>query len=110
LELVNYSSVVGHGFKKLTLSSGRRSCPGVQVVEQDIFIALVRLLWAFEFSTPPGSLMVIDQVDGFFGEGIRRPKEFPLNIKPRSERRKATIEREMGLAKESVYTSYGSYE
>ncbi|KAG8731899.1 hypothetical protein FRC11_001717 [Ceratobasidium sp. 423] len=93
-----------------SFGAGRRSCPGVQVAEQDIFIALARLLWAFEFSTPTGVSVVTDQLHGFFGEGIRRPREFPLVIKARSERRKATIGRELALVKESIFSLYGSYE
>ncbi|ELU37780.1 cytochrome P450, putative [Rhizoctonia solani AG-1 IA] len=89
--------------------AGRRSCPGVQVAEQDIFIALSRLLWAFEFSAPTGTQVNVEQC-AFTGETVRHPKEFPLVIKPRSERRKATIEREMAHAKEHVFSQYGVYK
>ncbi|KAF8709312.1 Cytochrome P450, partial [Rhizoctonia solani] len=89
--------------------AGRRSCPGVQVAEQDVFIALSRLLWAFEFSAPTGTQVNLEQ-SAFTGETVRHPKEFPLVIKPRSERRKATIEREMAHAKEHVFSQYGVYK
>ncbi|KAH7343964.1 cytochrome P450 [Rhizoctonia solani] len=89
--------------------AGRRSCPGVQVAEQDMFIALSRLLWAFEFSAPPGTDVNVEQ-SAFVGETVRHPKEFPLIIKPRSEGRKATIEREMSHAKEHVFSQYGVYK
>ncbi|CAE6419189.1 unnamed protein product [Rhizoctonia solani] len=89
--------------------AGRRSCPGVQVAEQDMFIALSRLLWAFEFSAPPGTDVNVEQ-SAFVGETVRHPREFPLIIKPRSERRKATIEREMAHAKEHVFSQYGVYK
>ncbi|KAJ1308478.1 hypothetical protein OPQ81_004182 [Rhizoctonia solani] len=89
--------------------AGRRSCPGVQVAEQDMFIALSRLLWAFEFSAPPETRVNVEQ-SAFTGETVRHPKEFPLIIKPRSERRKATIEREMAHAKEHVFSQYGVYK
>ncbi|CAE6429628.1 hypothetical protein ACGC1H_000900 [Rhizoctonia solani] len=89
--------------------AGRRSCPGVQVAEQDMFIALSRLLWAFEFSAPPGTHVNVEQ-SAFTGETVRHPKEFPLVTKPRSERRKATIEREMAHAKEHVFSQYGVYK
>ncbi|KAH7341798.1 cytochrome P450 [Rhizoctonia solani] len=93
-----------------SFGAGRRSCPGIQVAEQDIFIALARLLWAFEFHAPPGASIVTDQLYGFFGEGIRCPKEFSLSVQVRPERRKATVEKEMVLAEESVYSLYGSYK
>ncbi|KDN42019.1 hypothetical protein RSAG8_07064, partial [Rhizoctonia solani AG-8 WAC10335] len=38
----------------------------------------------------------------FFGESVRRPKEFH-----RSERRIATIEKEKETAKQNVFVSYG---
>ncbi|CAE6468414.1 unnamed protein product [Rhizoctonia solani] len=89
-------------------STGRRSCPGVQLAEQGIFIAICRLLWAFEFSVPLGTTVNTDQ-SAFHGS-IRRPKQYPVVITPRSERRVETIEREMLSAKESVFSLYGSYK
>ncbi|KAJ1307503.1 hypothetical protein OPQ81_001602 [Rhizoctonia solani] len=57
------SAVQGDPLKRdhFSFGAGRRSCPGIQVAEQDIFIALSRLLWAFEFSAPPGTSIVTDQ-------------------------------------------------
>ncbi|KAG8683039.1 hypothetical protein FRC08_014562, partial [Ceratobasidium sp. 394] len=89
--------------------AGRRSCPGVQIAEQGIFIALSRLLWAFEFSTPPGMKPNVEQ-SAWIGETMRRPKKFPLIIEPRSARRMETIDREMMLVKESIYPLYGVYK
>lgn len=101
----------GDPFKRdhFAFGAGRRSCPGVQLAEQDIFIALSRLLWAFEFSAPPGTEVNVAQ-SAFVGETVRHPKEFPLVIKPRSGRRTATIDREMALAKENVFAMYGVYK
>jgi hypothetical protein len=89
--------------------AGRRSCPGVQLAEQDIFLALSRLLWAFEFSAPPGTKVNVEQ-SAWVGETVRHPREFPLVITPRSERRAETIDREMALAKENVFSAYGVYK
>ncbi|KAF8688683.1 Cytochrome P450, partial [Rhizoctonia solani] len=88
--------------------AGRRMCPGIQIAEQDMFIAFSRLLWAFEFSAPPGAQVNTDQ-SAFFGETVRRPKPFEVVITPRSSKRVATIEREMELAKQNVFSLYGSY-
>ena len=33
-----------------TFGAGRRICPGIHVAEQNLFLAISRLLWAFEFS------------------------------------------------------------
>ncbi|CAE6458667.1 unnamed protein product [Rhizoctonia solani] len=89
--------------------AGRRTCLGVQLAEQDIFLALSKLLWAFELSAPPGTYVNTEQ-SAWFGEGVRRPKDFPLDVVPRSEKRKATIEREMEQARQSVFSFYGSYK
>ncbi|KAG8731898.1 hypothetical protein FRC11_001716 [Ceratobasidium sp. 423] len=88
--------------------AGRRSCPGVQLAEQGIFIAIARLLWAFEFSVPPGVSVNTDQ-SVFYGS-IRRPKKYPVIITPRSGKRVETIERDMGLVTESVFSLYGTYK
>ncbi|QRW01674.1 cytochrome P450 family protein [Ceratobasidium sp. AG-Ba] len=101
----------GDPFKRdhFAFGAGRRSCPGVQIAEQGIFIALSRLLWAFEFSAPPGTTVNVDQ-SAWTGETVRIPKKFPLVIKPRSARRTETIEQEIILVKESVYSQYGVYK
>ncbi|KAG8700983.1 hypothetical protein FRC09_005630 [Ceratobasidium sp. 395] len=89
--------------------AGRRVCPGVQTAEQDAFIAVSRLLWAFEFTLPPGVKVNVDPFEAFMGETVRTPAAFPLIITPRSERRVQTIEREMVVAKE-VFSQYGLYK
>ncbi|KAG9122080.1 hypothetical protein FRC07_001688 [Ceratobasidium sp. 392] len=89
--------------------AGRRVCPGIQTAEQDIFIALSRLLWAFEFAVPPGVEVGVDPFDAFVGELVRTPAEFPLIITPRSGRRTQTIEQEMAVAKET-FSQYGLYK
>ncbi|KAF8607575.1 cytochrome P450 [Ceratobasidium sp. AG-I] len=89
--------------------AGRRVCPGIQTAEQSIHIALTRLLWAFDFSAPPGVDISTDHETAFFGEGPRQPFDFPLVITPRSEQRAHTIDREMGAARE-FYVRYGLYK
>ncbi|KAF8607576.1 cytochrome P450 [Ceratobasidium sp. AG-I] len=89
--------------------AGRRVCPGIQTAEQSIHIALVRLLWAFDFSAPPGIEISTDHEKAFFGEVQRRPFDFPLNITPRSKQRAHTIDREMNVARE-FYARYGLYK
>ncbi|KAG9118360.1 hypothetical protein FRC07_007149 [Ceratobasidium sp. 392] len=89
--------------------AGRRVCPGIQTAEQDIFVALSRLLWAFEFAVPPGVEVGVDPFDAFVGELVRTPAEFPLIITPRSERRTQAIEHEMAVARET-FSQYGLYK
>ncbi|KAB5594592.1 O-methylsterigmatocystin oxidoreductase [Ceratobasidium theobromae] len=100
----------GDPFKRdhFAFGAGRRVCPGIQTAEQDVFIALSRLLWAFNFSTPPGVEVSTDYHTAFVGEGIRTPAKFPIVITPRSEKRVQTIEREVTLARE-VFSQYAVY-
>ncbi|CAE6516140.1 unnamed protein product [Rhizoctonia solani] len=88
--------------------AGRRVCPGIQKAEQDIFIAIARLLWAFDFSAPTGVTTSTDYSTAFMGEGVRIPKKFPLVITPRSQRRVQTIEEAMISARE-IFSQYGTY-
>ena len=54
---------------------------------------MAKLVWAFEL-TPAGE--IDDSVEtGYFGGFLICPKEFPLDIKVRSEAHAAVIEREM---------------
>ncbi|KAG8680893.1 hypothetical protein FRC09_017895 [Ceratobasidium sp. 395] len=89
--------------------AGRRVCPGVQTAEQDVFVAISRLLWAFDFTLPSGVKVNVDPFEAFVGELVRTPATFPLIITPRSERRVQTIEREIVVAKE-VFSQYGLYK
>ncbi|CAE7084365.1 unnamed protein product [Rhizoctonia solani] len=52
--------------------AGRRSCPGVQLAEQDIFIAISRLLWAFELSAPQKTRVNVGR-DAFTSGPVRIP-------------------------------------
>lgn len=70
---------------------------------------MARLLWAFEFSIPPGVEIPTDHLTAFVGGNIRQPASFPLVVKSRSERRAQTIEREMISARD-VYAQYGLYK
>lgn len=54
--------------------------------------------------------MINVEQSAWVGETVRHPKRFPLVITPRSERRAATIEREMAMAKENVFSMYGVYK
>ncbi|KAF8759845.1 Cytochrome P450 [Rhizoctonia solani] len=99
----------GDPFKRdhFAFGAGRRVCPGIQKAEQDIFIALSRLLWAFvsalqlESRYRPTSLL-------HSWRGIRMPKKFPLVVTPRSQKRVQTIEHAMHLAEET-FSQYGRY-
>ncbi|KAI0419652.1 cytochrome P450 [Xylaria grammica] len=74
---------------------GRRKCQGMHIADRSIFLAISRLLWAFEFNraTDPetGEEIIPDMND--ISEGMMAlPNPFPLNIQPRSPGKAAVIQ------------------
>lgn len=49
-----------------TFGAGRRICPGMHVADRSLFIAISRLLWAFEFEPVPGYPIEQDAVTAGF--------------------------------------------
>lgn len=61
---------------------GRRACPGHQIARNSVFIAIARLVWAFDLKpigSPPDPL---NQTDDRFSQG---PKSFQVDFKVRNE-------------------------
>lgn len=71
---------------------GRRICPGAQLAENTLFIALAKILWAFDILPKPGV-----QYDIFnYTEGFNiRPREFECEIRVRSEGHREVLVREL---------------
>ncbi|KAF2114283.1 cytochrome P450 [Lophiotrema nucula] len=76
--------------------AGRRVCQGMHIADRSLFLAVSRLLWAFDFQAPidvygnkvlpnPSQL-----TDGF----IVKPKEFDAKIVPRSEKKAEMVREE----------------
>jgi cytochrome P450 len=69
--------------------AGRRSCQGIHLAEASLFLAISRLMWAFDI-TPvkdeKGADVLPDPEDYIEGLVIG-PKPFPVDIRPRSSRR-----------------------
>ena len=67
--------------------AGRRVCQGMHVAERSLFLAIARLLWAFEFHPKKdqnGKEIIPDPnelTEGF----VVQPKEFMVDIRSRSE-------------------------
>ncbi len=83
--------------------AGRRICPGMHFAERSLFLGMSKLLRAFDFRPArdkDGNKVEVDvdaetghdQGDRWVSQGI--PKEFPCDIKPRSEARRTTIMKE----------------
>ncbi|PPQ74384.1 hypothetical protein CVT24_000838 [Panaeolus cyanescens] len=79
---------------------GRRICPGMHVAQNTLFIAIARLLWAYDIVPPKdqsGNRILPDPND--FDEGlVIHPKPFKYHFILRRQSAKALIEAEYGQA------------
>lgn len=79
-----------------TFGAGRRICQGIHVAERSLFLAMSRMLWAFDISPAEddkGNPILADQeklTQGF----VCMPMEFPAKITPRSQKRAEIVRRE----------------
>ncbi|KAJ7734759.1 cytochrome P450 [Mycena maculata] len=66
---------------------GRRKCPGQYLAAKTIWIAVVRLLWAFSIEAGKDSSGQIARVDpnNCTSGMTSKPEDFPIDIVPRSE-------------------------
>ncbi|PVH96854.1 putative cytochrome P450 [Periconia macrospinosa] len=89
-----------------TFGAGRRICPGIHVAEQNLFLAISRLLWAFDFHCPVdehGNQILPDPTkitQGF----VCAPLPFKSIITPRDAGRARIICGEWEQAKEANLT------
>ncbi|KAK4934772.1 hypothetical protein LTR10_024049 [Elasticomyces elasticus] len=68
--------------------AGRRVCQGMHIAERSLFLAMARMLWAFDFQKAKdaqGNLITPD-IDKLTQGLFVLPEAFPAVIKPRSER------------------------
>ncbi|KAK1053457.1 hypothetical protein LTS16_001214 [Friedmanniomyces endolithicus] len=75
---------------------GRRICPGADLAANSLYIALAKLLWAYDILAIEGrEYDIFAYTDGF----NVRPKPFECVVKVRSERHRGVLEREQEEAK-----------
>ncbi|KAF2971657.1 hypothetical protein GQX73_g1917 [Xylaria multiplex] len=77
--------------------AGRRICQGIHIADQNLFLAISRLIWAFDFKRPidpsTGEEIVPDMGD--LAEGLLVcPNPFNADIKPRNASRAEAIKAE----------------
>ncbi|GJE93448.1 cytochrome P450 [Phanerochaete sordida] len=63
--------------------AGRRICPGIPLAEQEIFLAVAGMLWAFNMQQLPDEPIDLKEYDGLSG---RSPVPFRIKMTPRHER------------------------
>ncbi|KAL4268978.1 cytochrome P450 family protein [Pleurotus pulmonarius] len=62
--------------------AGRRICPGMDIAERELWMALSRLLWSFRFSEDPRNPISLDEYEGLSG---RTPLPYKVKIECRHE-------------------------
>lgn len=76
----------------------RRICPGIHVAERELWLAISRLLWAFEIGPHPDEPISLEDYEG---ESGRTPMPFRVMLLPRHDRVQALldVEQEVTLMK-----------
>ncbi|KAG8629890.1 hypothetical protein KVT40_001509 [Elsinoe batatas] len=78
---------------------GRRVCVGYNVAQTNLWIAIARLLYCFDFKPVEGRPIEIDKIEW----GHWEQPHFAVDIKPRSEKHRQLIVRECGGVSDVVY-------
>lgn len=61
--------------------ASRRICPGIPLAEEQIFLAVVSMLWAFKIEQVPGMPVDLKGYEG--GVSCRSPAPFHVTMTPR---------------------------
>ncbi|KAF2443306.1 cytochrome P450 [Karstenula rhodostoma CBS 690.94] len=79
-----------------TFGAGRRSCQGMHIAERSLFLAIARLLWAFDFrmAKDDAGNDIVPDADALTDGVLVRPEGFPVVITPRSEEKAEAVRRE----------------
>ena len=91
----SHPSKTGHS----SFGWGRRICPGEGLAENSLFVALAKILWAFDIKAIDGVTYDInDYTNGF----NIRPRKFQCEISVRGDEWRNVLEREMNGAEEAM--------
>ncbi|KAI0304241.1 cytochrome P450 [Russula brevipes] len=74
-----------------TFGAGRRICPGIHVAERELWLAVSRLLWAFDIQALPDEPISLEVYKGKSG---RTPLPYRITLTPRHDRVQALLEAE----------------
>jgi cytochrome P450 family 619 len=69
---------------------GRRVCPGIHLAERNLFVAMAKLLWAFDIRKKTDDDSKVESSIGF----LQCVSDYECVITPRSEKRAETIRKE----------------
>jgi cytochrome P450 family 619 len=93
--------------------SGRRLCPGIHLAERNLFLAIAKLLWAFDIEAgrdADGRRIEPDVSNekAYCAGFLVCAEPYLCAITPRSEERRQTILREFEKAKTEVFSQFDS--
>ncbi|KAH9991557.1 cytochrome P450 [Russula vinacea] len=71
--------------------AGRRICPGIHVAERELWLAISRLLWAYDINSLPDEPISLEEYEG---ESGRTPLPYRITLTPRHDRVQALLEAE----------------
>ena len=73
---------------------GRRVCQGVDIVEQELFLVMGGIAWAFEISKKKDEFgnEIEGPADRYTSLLIAKPEKFEFELKPRSDENNAMVE------------------
>jgi cytochrome P450 len=79
-----------------TFGAGRRICQGMHVADRSLFLGVSRMLWGFNIRPVKNEAGedIIPDIDQYTQGFVCMPVEFPVDIKPRDERRAEIIRNE----------------
>ena len=69
----------------------RRICPGIHVAERELWLAISRLLWAYDIRPLPEEPI---SLEGYTGESARTPLPYRVTLTPRHDRVQTLLEGE----------------
>ena len=71
------------------LLCSRRICPGIHVAERELWLAISRLLWAFDVRSLPDGPISLEEYEGLSG---RTPLPYRVMLMPRHDQVQALLE------------------
>jgi hypothetical protein len=72
----------------------RRICPGIHVAERELWLAISRLLWAYEIRALPDEPISLEEYEG---ESGRTPLPYRITLTPRHDRVQTLLEAEQEI-------------
>jgi cytochrome P450 len=79
--------------------AGRRVCPGSNLAEQSMVLAIARIFWAFDVKKVEDEVLRQDVFEQGF---VAIPSKFGVVTRPRSEGKRGLVEREWSVAREGL--------